>query len=78
MTGKETSGRDLFVGGNGIDRAYFVGGDGTYRDFVMLGYDRFLGRYRLGSLVWDTEGNSFLGTEMGNGCRSGLFSRRNP
>src|SRR5205085_4800108 len=34
------------------------------RDFVALGYDRFLGRHRLMALVWDTGKHEFTGRSL--------------
>jgi hypothetical protein len=60
--GKDNNNSDLFVGGNGNDQVYFVGGDGLspneIRDFVVLGYDRFLGRQKLSALVYDPRSRS--------------------
>jgi Ca2+-binding RTX toxin-like protein len=64
---------DMLFGGPGHDRVYFLGGDLEHssdaaasplavRDFVALGYDRFLGRHRLMSLVWDCAHHRFVGT----------------
>lgn len=55
---------DMLFGGKGRDRVYFLGGDNEnvndanptpnkIRDFVALGYDRFLGRHQLMCLAWD-------------------------
>ncbi|MDV6029537.1 MAG: hypothetical protein F9B45_05405 [Phycisphaera sp. RhM] len=62
---------DLFIGGAGEDQVLFLGGDQAndndasvsphkIRDFVAVGYDRFLHRHRLTSLVWDTANEQFL------------------
>ena len=67
---------DIFVGGTGFDQVYYVGGhelDGGddqpvgVRDFVALGFDRFLGRHKITSLIWNTEEGSegFLQTDQG-------------
>ncbi|WP_406700164.1 SdrD B-like domain-containing protein [Singulisphaera sp. Ch08] len=53
---------DLFVGGAGDNRVLFLGGDRVnpndtnswlISDYVALGYDRFLQRQKMTSLVWD-------------------------
>ncbi|MBX3436714.1 MAG: FG-GAP repeat protein, partial [Planctomycetaceae bacterium] len=56
---------DLFVGGPGDDQVVFLGGNldanGTpVRDYVLLGYDRFLHRHRISTLVWDAGNQVFL------------------
>ena len=57
---------DLFVGGNGQDQVLYLGGDlnqGTVlRDFVAIGYDRFLGRQRLTALQYDFANQQFVQT----------------
>ena len=51
----DNAGSDLFVGGEGNDRVIYYGLDGvTGRDYVVLGWDKFLHRYRVGALVYDT------------------------
>ena len=54
---------DELDGGDGLDRIVYLGGDEVprsadlprhyIRDFVMLGYDRFLARYRIASVPWN-------------------------
>ncbi len=61
---------DLFDGGPGDDRVIYLGGDvdgegDSIRDFVALGYDRFLHRHRITSLVWDTGNDQFVRDENG-------------
>ena len=52
---------DMLDGGTGHNRVEFLGQDGINgRDFVMLGYDRFLHRYRVGALVFNTANNQFV------------------
>jgi Ca2+-binding RTX toxin-like protein len=52
---------DDFFGGTGNDRVEYLGADGLNgRDFVMLGYDRFLHRYRVGALQLNTADNQFV------------------
>ena len=59
--GFDAGNSDLFVGGAGNDQVYFIGGDlqsVDIPDFVVLGYDRFLGRQKLSSLVYDKRSSS--------------------
>ncbi|NOT02310.1 MAG: LEPR-XLL domain-containing protein, partial [Phycisphaerales bacterium] len=56
---------DMFDGGAGDDQVLFLGGnegaDGVpIRDFVAIGYDRFLHRYRLTALLWDQGNHVFV------------------
>ncbi len=63
---------DVFFGGEGNDQVLVLGGDfanpnaadpnqrGPIRDFVMLGYDRFLGRHSVSALDWDQANNRFV------------------
>ncbi|MCR9294491.1 MAG: hypothetical protein NXI32_17370 [bacterium] len=62
---------DLFIGGSGDDQVLFLGGDRSQendssisphniRDFVAVGYDRFLHRHRFTNLVWDELNQQFL------------------
>lgn len=54
---------DEFDGGDGYDRILYLGGDQVprqadlprhyIRDFVMIGYDRFLARYRFATVPWE-------------------------
>ncbi len=55
-TDLDNAGADLFVGGDGNDRVVYLGADGTTgRDYVLIGYDRFLHRYKVGALVLQTD-----------------------
>lgn len=68
---------DQFDGGPGWDRVLYLGHDATPenqtdltkhlgRDYVMLGYDQFLGRYRVANVPWLTRTNQaghFAGTK---------------
>lgn len=57
----DNAGWDDYFGGAGRDRVVYQGADGLYgRDFVLLGYDRFLHRYRVGALVLNTADNQFV------------------
>ena len=57
---------DLYVGGNGQDQVLYQGGDLNQgivlRDFVAIGYDRFLGRQRLTALQYDFANRQFVQT----------------
>ena len=66
---------DLFIGGGGIDQVLFLGGDAAtdddpsvnphmVRDLVAIGYDRFLHRHRLTSLIWDVANEQFVGEDV--------------
>jgi len=67
---------DELDGGNGIDRILYLGGDEVprqadiprhyIRDYVMLGYDRFLARYRIGTLPWTVKSIRSEGTDDGD------------
>ncbi|MCA9197940.1 MAG: FG-GAP repeat protein, partial [Planctomycetales bacterium] len=57
---------DLFIGGNNpdeVDQVYYVGGGVGIRDFVTLGFDRFLGRHKVSTLVWDTTTSAFVASD---------------
>jgi len=66
---------DMFIGGEGVDQVLYLGGDQAndddpnvnphmVRDFVAIGYDRFLHRHRFTSLVWDTANEQFVGEDI--------------
>ena len=65
---------DLFVGGDGFDQAYYLGAD-TFEDgsggsvagwdYVMLGFDRLLGRHRVSALALDRDTNRFAAVDEG-------------
>ncbi len=55
---------DIFIGGDGNDQVQYIGGDvvgsEVIRDFVAIGYDRFLGRQRLTALRYDYANRQFI------------------
>lgn len=71
---------DEFDGGEGYDRILYLGGDQVprqadlprhyIRDFVMIGYDRFLARYRFATVPWEIPHD-------GTGKSTPRFIRRN-
>ncbi len=56
---------DRYAGGEGDDRVLFLGGDldnqgQPVKDFVAVRFNRFLQRYELSSLIWDTANGQFV------------------
>ncbi|MEZ6120471.1 MAG: calcium-binding protein [Pirellulaceae bacterium] len=62
---KDLGNSDLFVGGETgdgyFDQVFYVGGSGG--DFVTLGFDRFLGRHKISTLVFDTDTGNFVSSD---------------
>lgn len=56
--GFDNGASDFFDGGEGRDRVVYQGQDDP--NFIVLGYDRFLQRYRLGSVPYDLRLNPTL------------------